>query len=100
IRAFHVTGVQTCALPIFGGREVIAGRITIGDFVAFGFYLTLLVWPMIALGWVVNLFQRGEASMGRLNRIFRTEPAVRVPERPRRDRKSVGEGKRDGRGGG
>ncbi|MDH3427149.1 MAG: ABC transporter transmembrane domain-containing protein, partial [Gemmatimonadota bacterium] len=50
-----------------GGTEVMAGRITIGDFVAFGFYLTLLMWPMIAVGWVTNLFQRGAASMGRIN---------------------------------
>ncbi len=60
-----------------GGLEVMAGRITVGDFVAFGFYLTLLIWPMIALGWVVNLFQRGAASMGRLNRILQSEPTIR-----------------------
>ena len=65
-----------------GGLEVIAGRITLGDFVAFGIYVALLIWPLIALGWVVNLFQRGAASMGRLNRIFETEPAVRPPENP------------------
>ena len=51
-----------------GGRMVIAGTITLGEFVAFGAYLTMLHWPMIALGWVVNLFERGEASMGRLAR--------------------------------
>jgi ATP-binding cassette, subfamily B, multidrug efflux pump len=66
----------------FGGLEAIAGRISIGDFVAFGIYLALLIWPMIALGWVVNLFQRGAASMGRLNRIFETEPSITVPEHP------------------
>ncbi len=65
-----------------GGLEAIAGRITLGDFVAFGIYVGLLIWPLIALGWVVNLFQRGGASMGRLNRIFETEPAVRAPENP------------------
>ena len=52
-----------------------------GDFIAFGFYLTMLNWPMIALGWVTNLYQRGAASMARINRILRTEPAVRPPER-------------------
>jgi ATP-binding cassette subfamily B protein len=57
-------------------------RITIGDFVAFNFYLALLTWPMIALGWVVNLFQRGAASMERLNRILTTEPNVASPEDP------------------
>ena len=65
-----------------GGIEAIAGRITIGDFVAFGIYVAYLIWPLIALGWVVNLFQRGSASMGRLNKIFETEPAVRAPENP------------------
>ena len=65
-----------------GGLEVIAGRITLGDFVAFGIYVAMLIWPLIALGWVVNLFQRGAASIGRLNRIFETEPAVRPPQNP------------------
>ena len=65
-----------------GGLEVISGRITLGDFVAFGIYVAMLIWPLIALGWVVSLFQRGAASMGRLNRIFETEPAVRPPQNP------------------
>lgn len=59
-----------------GGREVIAGHITLGEFVAFGLYLTLLMWPMIAVGWVTNLFQRGAASMGRINALLATEPAI------------------------
>ncbi len=59
-----------------GGREVIAGNITIGDFIAFGFYLTLLMWPMIAVGWVTNLFQRGAASMGRINTLLATKPTI------------------------
>ena len=59
-----------------GGREVIAGHITLGEFVAFGFYLTLLMWPMIAVGWVTNLFQRGAASMGRINALLATEPVI------------------------
>jgi ATP-binding cassette subfamily B protein len=65
-----------------GGLEAIAGRISLGDFVAFGIYVAYLIWPLIALGWVVNLFQRGAASMGRLNKIFETEPAVQAPENP------------------
>lgn len=66
----------------FGGRQVIAGAVSVGDFVAFGFYLAMLTWPMISLGWVVNLFQRGAASLGRINRILDTEPAVREPATP------------------
>ena len=65
-----------------GTLEAMAGRITTGDFVAFGIYVAYLIWPLIALGWVVNLFQRGAASMGRLNKIFETEPAVRAPKNP------------------
>jgi ATP-binding cassette subfamily B protein len=53
-----------------GGALAIRGTISIGSFVAFGMYLTMLTWPMIALGWVVNLFQRGDASMGRLAEIL------------------------------
>jgi len=59
-----------------GGALAIKGTISVGSFVAFGMYLTMLTWPMIALGWVVNLFQRGEASMGRLNEIFRVHPSI------------------------
>jgi ATP-binding cassette subfamily B protein len=78
-----IAGVAMVVVLWLGGLEVMAGTITVGDFVAFGFYLMLLVWPMIALGWVVNLFQRGEASMGRLNKILHTEPALAVPDEPR-----------------
>src|SRR5262245_15199476 len=60
-----------------GGRMVIGGTITLGEFVAFGAYLAMLHWPMIALGWVVNLFERGEASMGRLNEILDAPPEIR-----------------------
>ena len=62
-----------------GGKEVMAGAITIGDYVAFFFYLALLIWPMIALGWVVSLFQRGAASMARLDRIFAESAGVAAP---------------------
>ena len=65
-----------------GGILAINGAITIGSFVAFGMYLTMLTWPMIALGWVVNLFQRGEASMGRLLEILNVPPKI-VAEEPR-----------------
>lgn len=79
-----LTGLGAVIVLWFGGRQVIAGAITIGDFVAFAFYLTLLTWPMIALGWVTNLFQRGAASMGRLNELLSLEPAIADPEEPAR----------------
>jgi ATP-binding cassette, subfamily B, multidrug efflux pump len=53
-----------------GGREVLFGRMTVGGFVAFNTYMVQLTWPVIALGWVINIFQRGTASMGRINEIL------------------------------
>ena len=63
----------------FGGRLTILGSITTGDFVAFIGYLNLLTWPMMAMGWVTNLFQRGAASMRRLSRILDEIPEIRSP---------------------
>jgi ATP-binding cassette subfamily B protein len=77
-----LTGAAMVIVLWLGGLEVMAGRLTVGDFVAFQVYLALLIWPMIALGWVVNLFQRGAASMGRINRILEREPDVAAPEHP------------------
>ncbi|MEJ2312683.1 MAG: ABC transporter ATP-binding protein [Gemmatimonadales bacterium] len=79
--AFHpslilLTGIGAVILLWYGGNLVISGRITVGDFVAFGFYLTLLSWPMIALGWVTNLFQRGAASMRRINELMSVVPSI------------------------
>ncbi len=59
-----------------GGRGIMRGELTNGDFVVFILYLGMLTWPMIALGWVVNLFQRGAASMGRVSRVLSAVPAV------------------------
>ncbi|MFC1627943.1 ABC transporter ATP-binding protein [Gemmatimonadota bacterium] len=63
-----------------GGREVIKGNITLGDMVAFTQYHALLTWPMIALGWVINLFERGTASLERVNEIIDAEPEIRDEE--------------------
>jgi ATP-binding cassette subfamily B protein len=70
-------GFATVVVIWFGGRQVIQGAISLGDFVAFTVYLGRLTWPMIALGWVVNLLERGRASMQRLNYIFDTIPDVK-----------------------
>jgi ATP-binding cassette subfamily B protein len=61
---------------------VLAGTVSAGSFIAFGVYLAMLIWPMIALGWAVNLVQRGAASMGRLNALFAERPAVASPGEP------------------
>jgi ATP-binding cassette subfamily B protein len=77
-----LTGLGLLAVLWFGGQQAMAGDISSGDFVAFIFYLAMLTWPMIALGWVINLFQRGAASMGRINRIMTTAPTVTDPAQP------------------
>ena len=77
-----LSGIAMVLVTWVGGTEVMAGRMTLGDFVAFSLYLATMVWPMIALGWVVNLVQRGEASMGRIGELLDTMPRVRSPERP------------------
>nr|MBP9006915.1 ABC transporter ATP-binding protein [Candidatus Syntrophosphaera sp.] len=60
----------------FGGRATIRGDITIGQFIAFFQYLGMLVWPMVAIGWIVDMYQRGTASLKRLNEIFETESEI------------------------
>ena len=69
-------GIAFLLVLWFGGRAVLAGRITLGAFVAFTQYMLLLTWPMIALGWVVNLFERGAASMGRIQQLLATRPEI------------------------
>jgi ATP-binding cassette subfamily B protein len=76
-------GLGMVALLYAGGRLVISGTVSVGEYVAFGVYLAMLIWPMIALGWVVNLVQRGAASMGRINAIFDEPVAVQSPAVPR-----------------
>jgi ATP-binding cassette subfamily B multidrug efflux pump len=75
-------GLGAAAVLGLGGAQVIEGRISIGAFVAFGLYLANLTWPLIALGWVTSLFQRGAASMTRLITILDGVPSVATPEHP------------------
>ena len=86
-----IAGGGMAIIVWFGGLEVMRGAMSIGDFVAFGMYLSQMIWPMISLGWVVNLFQRGAASLGRLNAIFLTQPRVREAEQPARPARIRGE---------
>lgn len=62
-----------------GGKQLMAGRITIGSFVMFNTYMGMLIWPMIAFGWVVNLMQRGTASLNRINDLLHQRPAIAAP---------------------
>lgn len=77
-----VAGLGALSILAYGGRLVITGAITLGGFVAFNGYLTMLVWPMIAIGWVMNIFQRGLASMERMNEVFAAEPEIVDPPAP------------------
>ncbi|MCI0365701.1 MAG: ABC transporter ATP-binding protein/permease [Phycisphaerales bacterium] len=65
-----------------GGTRVLAGRLSIGEFVMFNTYMGMLVWPMIALGWVVNLMQRGTASFERIWQIIEEQPSIAAPSVP------------------
>ena len=71
-----VTGVGTLIVLFLGGRYVIEGRMGLGDFVAFNAYLAALAWPTVALGWIINTFQRGAGAMERLEEVFAARPAV------------------------
>jgi ATP-binding cassette subfamily B multidrug efflux pump len=69
-----------CAVVLvlwLGGREVLDGRITVGQFVSFSTYMMQLTWPIIALGWVINIFQRGTASLGRIDEIMQEQPEIK-----------------------
>ncbi|MHC4501283.1 MAG: ABC transporter ATP-binding protein [Planctomycetota bacterium] len=70
------TGLALVVL-YFGGRDVISGRIELSTIVAFFLYLGMLTWPLMAVGWVVSLYQRGTASLDRINKILFTEPEIR-----------------------
>jgi ATP-binding cassette, subfamily B, multidrug efflux pump len=71
-----ILGIAMIITLLVGGHEVVAHRITPGDFVAFNTYMILLIWPIIAVGWVVNLFQRGTASVKRIDEILRAVPGI------------------------
>lgn len=75
-----LAGLGSVVVLGLGGALAIRGTITVGAFVAFGLYLGMLTWPLIALGFVTNLFQRGAASMGRLLDILDAHPAIAIPE--------------------
>jgi len=71
-----ISGISLFLLLSYGGYLIIQEKITLGDFVAFNGYLGLLTWPIMAIGWLINLFQRGAASLARLNKIFDTQPEI------------------------
>jgi ATP-binding cassette subfamily B protein len=77
-----VANISLLLILLFGGRFTIQGAITIGDFVAFTSYLFMLTWPMMALGWVTNLFQRGATSLERIQNILEQQTVFDRPASP------------------
>ncbi|MFN0109989.1 MAG: ABC transporter ATP-binding protein [Blastocatellia bacterium] len=73
-------GLGFAAIILIGGRETAQGRMTIGEFAAFNLYLEQLIWPLIAMGYVTNLVQRGSASLKRMHEIIAIGPAIRDEE--------------------
>jgi ATP-binding cassette subfamily B protein len=71
-----VAAISYLVVFYFGGLQIIKGGLSLGDVVAFFGYLSMITWPMIAIGWVTSLYQRGTASLGRINSILFSEPAV------------------------
>ncbi|HEU67695.1 MAG TPA: ABC transporter ATP-binding protein [Candidatus Acetothermia bacterium] len=77
-----LAGLGTAIVVWFGGRGVLGGTLSLGDLVAFTSYLGMMVWPMMAIGWIVNTLQQGAASMKRLDRIFAEQPDITSPAAP------------------
>jgi len=71
-----ILGVSMIITLLVGGHLVLANRINVGQFVAFSTYMILLIWPIIAVGWVINIFQRGTASVKRIDELLKAEPAI------------------------
>lgn len=77
-----MVGLTFLAVLWAGGMRLLAKEITLGSFVMFNTFMGLLVWPLIAFGWVVNLTQRGRASLARLKEVLDAEPAISAPPEP------------------
>ena len=74
-----IGGIGSLVVLWVGGIQVIARQLTLGQFVQFSAYIAAITWPLISLGWVINLVQRGEVSMGRINKIFNMKPQIKEP---------------------
>ncbi len=71
-----ILGISMVITLLAGGHLVLAHRINVGQFVAFSTYMIMLIWPIIAVGWVINIFQRGTASVKRIDELLKAEPAI------------------------
>ena len=88
-----LSGLAVIMLLVVGGRDVVAGEMSLGQYVQFGAYLAMLTWPMIALGWVMDLFQQGFAALERVQAVFDAQPRIRdlTPQSPSRARRRLGD---------
>lgn len=86
-----MSGISTLIVLFVGGSRVISGAMTLGDFVAFTSYLAMLIWPTVVIGWIINLLQRGAASMARLNAVLDAKPEITEPKQPVEITKPAGE---------
>jgi ATP-binding cassette subfamily B protein len=71
-----ILGISMVITLLAGGHQVLAHRINVGQFVAFSTYMIMLIWPIIAVGWVINIFQRGTASVKRIDEILKAKPVI------------------------
>jgi len=81
--ALHsLTGLSFLLVLWYGGHRLLDGEITLGSFLMFNVYLGMLIWPMVAMGWVVNLVERGRASLARIQELMEQEPEIADPRSP------------------
>ena len=83
------SGIGMIIVVWLGGRDVIAGEISLGDFTAFTIYLGMLTWPVIASGWVVTLYERGKAALNRMNDIMAQDPEIHDNTKTQSDIRSI-----------
>jgi ATP-binding cassette subfamily B protein len=88
-----LAGLTVVILLLVGGRRVVLGNISAGELVALFSYLQMLIWPLMGAGFMVNVIQRGAASMSRINELLHSEPSIRDPEtnKPGTGKSTVGE---------
>ncbi|MHB1275754.1 MAG: ABC transporter ATP-binding protein [Candidatus Humimicrobiaceae bacterium] len=85
-----IGGIGSLIVLFAGGRQVIYSQISLGEFVQFSAYILTLTWPLISLGWVINIIQRGGASMGRINEVFKQKPVIKSPDKAAQINKITG----------
>jgi len=86
-----VSSLGTLAVLYYGGRRVVEGHLSLGSLAAFIGYLHILAWPIMALGWMISIYQRGKAALVRLGEILDLVPDIRSPAHPRRPAEPRGE---------